>query len=660
MRGVRAIGGLVALACAFAAAHVPAATASSADMAWGNNKLGQLGNGTDAFGTLPRPIGGVSDALSIVGSERDGYALRGDGSVMAWGADEFGQLGNGATSTEPNRVPAPVSGLGGVTAVAANGKYALALLSNGTVVAWGRNNHGQLGDGSIANSAVPVAVSGLSGVTAIAAGEEYALALLSDGEVMAWGANYDGQLGDGTTTQRTVPVAVSGLSGIRAIAAGFALSMALSSEGAVSTWGGNGNGELGTGSTEPVLSTVPVPVPALSSGVTAISAGTYFGLALEQDGVVMAWGSNEFGQLGNGSSGKGVHSANPAPVSGMTEATSISGGGYAGYALLGNGNVESWGWNEYGQLATGEFVSSSVPVRVCGLQEVGGISASYLSAYAFGVEDTQPCPSVTSLDVYNGPVAGGTPVTITGTEFQGVTSVTFSNAAAEYAVNSATSIAAVSPPLAAYPAGAAYAQVPVTVTTGAGPSPHSGCCFTAYFRYYAPPTITKASPTKGPVTGGTRVTLSGTYLSAPTAVKFGSTAAASFTTEGVAPGKMTAVAPPEPAGTVDIVVTTPGGSTPISSADRFKFLPVVSAITPNAGTKSGGTSVTVSGSGFAPGKVATTLKFGSAKATAVNCVSTTECTAVSPAHAVGAVDVTATVNKLTSAKNAPADRFTYE
>jgi len=106
-------------------------------------------------------------------------------------------------------------------------------------------------------------------------------------------------------------------------------------------------------------------------------------------------------------------------------------------------------------------------------------------------------------------------------------------------------------------------------------------------------------------------------------------------------------------------VTTPGGTSAAVLADHFKFAPVVSGVTPSKGPTAGGTSVTVTGAGFAPGASGTTFKFGTAKASAVNCGSSTSCTLVSPPHAAGTVDVKATVNKAASAKNAPADQFTY-
>jgi alpha-tubulin suppressor-like RCC1 family protein len=147
-------------------------------------------------------------------------AAKSDGTAWAWGANTSGQLGDGS---QINRLaPIQVPGLNGVTKVAAAGGFdgfngighALALKSDGTVSAWGRNTDGQLGDGTLTQRLSPVAVTGLTGAIAIAASQFHSLALKSDGTVWAWGNNSVGQLGDGTLINRTAPVAVTGLAGV--------------------------------------------------------------------------------------------------------------------------------------------------------------------------------------------------------------------------------------------------------------------------------------------------------------------------------------------------------------------------------------------------------------------------------------------------------------
>jgi hypothetical protein len=259
-----------------------------------------------------------------------------------------------------------------------------------------------------------------------------------------------------------------------------------------------------------------------------------------------------------------------------------------------------------------------------------------------------PPPTVTGVSPSSGPRAGGTSVSVTGTNFTGATAVKFGSAKAKsFTVNSESSITAVS-------AAGTVGTVDLTVTTPGGTSATGAA---DQFSYLPPPTVTSVSPKEGPVAGGTEVTITGTNLSEAMAVKFGSAIATIFTVN--LDGSITAASPAGPAGMVNVTVTTPNnGISAISTADRFNFVPIVIGMSPNTGSKAGGTSVTVSGSGFALGTSATIFKFGSTNATSVNCTSTTECIVVAPAHAVGKVDVKATVNKVSSPKE-PADQFTY-
>jgi alpha-tubulin suppressor-like RCC1 family protein len=658
MRRVRTIVLCVVAVCALASQGAVASAVTGSVVATGQNAYGQLGNGTKTDSNVPTPVSGLSDITSLDGRERGAVALLGDGTVMAWGSNEVGQLGNG--TKEASLFPTPVSGLSEVKAISSYGRFTLALLNDGTVMAWGANTHGQLGNGTTEDSSVPIPVPGLGGVVAIAAGEAHSLALLEDGEVLGWGSNVHGQTGNGSSEDSLSPAPVKALSGVTAIAAGGEHSLALTSSGAVWAWGNGQYGQIGTGSSE---SHVPVLVSGLPSDITAIAAGGRHSLALRSGGTAMAWGGDEFGQLGNGQSGAGLHSATPVAVSGLSGAVSISSGLYTNLALLTNKTVAVWGGGEYGQLGIGEEgpgVKSTVPVMMCGVLEAGGVSAGNFADYAFGVTSTAPCPAVESLNPAIGPQAGGTSVTITGSGFTGASAVQFgASNATSFTVESPTKITAVTPSAIPLP-GNGY--VLVRVTTPAGISPPS-----AEYGYQSPPSVEKIKPRKGLAAGGTAVTIEGARFAGENdelqAVEFGSANAASFSlAKSKGRTTLTAISPAGiEAGTVYVTLTTQWGtSAPAGKTDQFKIAPVVSAVSPSSASKAGGATVTVSGAGFAVGANLTAFKFGSIKAKSVNCASTTECSVVlGAAHTAGAVDVKATANKASSAKNAPADVFTY-
>jgi len=612
---------------------------------WGANSSGQLGDESFAQSDVPVLASGLNFVTAIAAGKSHSLALLSDGSVVAWGANTSGQLGDGEEAGSD--VPVRVTGLTEVKAVAAGADQSLALLNNGTVVAWGGNESGQLGNGKTAESEGTVTVKGLTGVTAIAVGGEHDLALLGNGTVMAWGENEYGQLGDGVTKNSDVPVTVTELTGVVAIAAGEQFSMALLSDGEVMAWGADQFGELGNrtvlarGPQEERFSEAPVVVEGVSNA-SAIAAGGRHSLALLSNGTVVAWGADGDGQLGDGS----IESSSEAPVSvsGLAGVTQIAAGGNHSMALLDGGTVTTWGENRRGELGDGSSGEpSDVPVAVASLGEVHGIAAGAMHDLAY----TEPVPTVAAVSPASGPSSGGTKVTIMGSSFEGVSSVHFgSSAATSFIVESPETISAVAP-------AGALGTVDVTVTAAAGTSPTGTA---DRFSYVGPPTVAKLSVKTGAGAGGASVTITGSNLQGATSVSFGGNAATGLTVNSAT--SVTAVAPPG-SGTVDVTVTTPGGTSATSKHDRFGYTPSVTAITPGSGPALGGTGVTITGAGFAPGAGATGFKFGSKKASHVECASSTSCTATTPANGAGMVTVTTSVGKLKSAGN-PGDTFTYE
>ncbi len=274
--------------------------------------------------------------------------------------------------------------------IAAGETHTCALTSGGGVSCWGGNDSGQLGNGSNAGSFVPVDISGLGSVViAIAAGGNLTCALTNGGGVRCWGNGEDGQLGNGTTTSSAVPVDVSGLDrGIKAIATSGAHACAITSEGGIKCWGSNGSGELGDGTTTDSL--VPVDVAGLASDVARVSTGFGHTCALMTDGRVKCWGYNNYGQLGNGTT---TDSRVPVDVSSLASGVgAIAAGPEHTCAITSGGGVRCWGDNSSGQLGNGTTINSAVPVNVSGLERgVTAIATNYWHTCAVTTEGGVRC-----------------------------------------------------------------------------------------------------------------------------------------------------------------------------------------------------------------------------------------------------------------------------
>ncbi len=365
----RAAALLIAMLACMGTMAASAYAKKTAVYGWGLNAVGDLGNGTETLSEVPVKAGGaegpgVEGVAQLSAGTYSTYARLSNDTLVNWGDNSYGELGNGLGEPGVHALlPEPVPGLMDVTSVAAGSSFAIALLSNGTVVAWGNGNEGQLGDGSEKSSNVPVTVSGLTNVKAIAAGGATALALLKNHTVMSWGDGEHGELGNGeTAVSSDVPVQVKGLKAVKAIGMGYEFGLAVVKGGAVDTWGEGGAGELGNG-TQEVNSDVPVSVVGLTN-VKAVAGGSNGGMALLKNGSVEDWGEGAQGQLGNGST---ASSDIPVPVKGLTGVKAIAEGASHSIALMSNKTVMTWGEGEYGQLGDESTLDSDTPVPVTGL-----------------------------------------------------------------------------------------------------------------------------------------------------------------------------------------------------------------------------------------------------------------------------------------------------
>ena len=311
-------------------------------------------------------------------------AVRVSGAVQCWGRNNFGELGNG--SNTDSSVPVLVNGIANAKAVSAGTYFTCAALDTREVKCWGYNRNGQLGNGNTTDSVVPVFVSDIANATSAAtAGEMHACAALDTGEVKCWGGNRSGQLGNGGTADSGKPVAVLGIADAKAVSAGAFSTCAVLESGRIQCWGDNSYGKLGNGSE--LSSKIPVSVSGISDGI-AVSTGNIQSCALLRNGTVQCWGHNGNGELGNGST---TRSLTPVTVSNIATATSISLRYGGACAVLSDGQVKCWGANAVGQLGSGNLTDSLVPVSVIGLSNVTSISAGPEASCAVTSGDAVQC-----------------------------------------------------------------------------------------------------------------------------------------------------------------------------------------------------------------------------------------------------------------------------
>ncbi len=297
---------------------------------WGDNANGQLGNGTFVQSSVPMQVldstgnAPLSGVIAIAAGQYHTCAVTSAGAALCWGDNAKGELGNG-TEIGSN-LPVQVSGLtSGVATISAGSNFTCAVATGGNSSCWGDGASGQLGNGIATSSAIPTAVldstgnAPLGGVVTISAGFENACALTSGGTVLCWGANNSGQLGNGTTSSLSnVPVEVvdsngqSALHDVVAISSGLDYNCATTSSGSALCWGGNDSGQLGNGST--TNSSRPVAVSGLLSGVIAISSGSRHTCAETIGGAAQCWGFNLNGQLASGNT---TTSATPVDAVGV-------------------------------------------------------------------------------------------------------------------------------------------------------------------------------------------------------------------------------------------------------------------------------------------------------------------------------------------------------
>jgi alpha-tubulin suppressor-like RCC1 family protein/fibronectin type 3 domain-containing protein len=446
--------------------------------AWGTNYSGQLGDGTSISRSTPGVVPGLTGVTAIAASKDYSFALKSDGTLWGWGYNSYGQLGVG--TIENKYTPTQVSGLSGVTAMACGYVNVYALTNDGSLWAWGYNSNGELGLGYALENiypnyiSTPTKIPALSNVTAITARGLFAVAQKDDGTIWAWGKNDDGQVGDGTNVNKTSPVQISGLDNVFSTGCGIYHTVVIKNNGSVWLWGNNSYGQLGDGSN--IGKNAPIQLPnffmisdpmnliatagdckivlqwsgqldaiyynvkragtaggpymiiasnintATYADTTVANGTTYYyivtavtingerstlrevsatpckpanapqltggyshSLTVMADGTVWVWGDNSYGQLGDYTK---LNTRTCERLEYFDNVQAVAASEYHSVALKMDGTVWAWGQNNYGQLGDGSTLQRCAPVQVTGINDVKKITTGKYFSVALKTDGT--------------------------------------------------------------------------------------------------------------------------------------------------------------------------------------------------------------------------------------------------------------------------------
>jgi alpha-tubulin suppressor-like RCC1 family protein/Leucine-rich repeat (LRR) protein len=323
---------------------------------WGENKSGQLGDGTLLNNYTPKKIGTATDWKIVVTGTNHTVALKNDGSLWTWGSNKEGQLGDGTYTGKS--IPIQIGTATNWQTVAAGNQYTVALKNDGTLWAWGDNYFGELGNGTSSGSSIPKQIGTATDWKSITVGYYHTIALKTDGTLWTWGGNNAGQLGDGTISKSYSPKKIGTATDWKIICGGGSHTLAIKTDGSLWAWGQNKYGELGNGTTTD--SYVPTKI-GTSTDWKSLGAGGDHTIAIKTDNSLWTWGYNSDNELGNGTT---LNSLVPIQIGSSKIWQDVSAGWYYTAAVSSDGVMWTFGDNADGQLGDGTNVNKNVPITV--------------------------------------------------------------------------------------------------------------------------------------------------------------------------------------------------------------------------------------------------------------------------------------------------------
>jgi alpha-tubulin suppressor-like RCC1 family protein len=349
--------------------HTCGLTSNGAAHCWGLDTLGQLGDGPRIRSSTPVAVAGGLTFASLTAGYGHSCGLMSSGAAYCWGYNYSGQLGDGSTTNHPT--PVPVVGGPTFPSLTAGSEHTCGLTSSGAAYCWGRGVYGQLGRGDTLQASTPVAVAGGLTFASLTAGGQHTCGVTTAGKAYCWGDNTEGQLGDGsrdssTGYARPTPAAVVGGLTFVSLTAGFQHTCGVTTSGGAYCWGDNYYGELGDGSRDSATLYKRLTPVAVVGGLTfaSLTAGGSYTCGPTSGGAVYCWGSNESGQLGDGSSDFMNFRLTPAAVAGGLTFASLTAGTSHICGVTSGGVAYRWGDNSDGELGDGSTTQRPTPVAV--------------------------------------------------------------------------------------------------------------------------------------------------------------------------------------------------------------------------------------------------------------------------------------------------------